>query len=160
MTILKCIKQKIALRRERKAKEKFLNTFRAVPERQPRFILTDKSNEIMAKDADYNRMIHTARWLRLRKAVLSEHPLCERCAEDGRITPAGEVHHRVPVEHGMNFREKEKLMFDPSNLTALCHRCHVEVHTEMGRSGRERMRQLNAAKTSAIIRKFFGEEGG
>lgn len=113
----------------------------------------------MAKDADYIRLIHTSRWLRLRKYVLSDHPLCERCESRGIITPAVEVHHRTPVEHGTNLREKETLMFDPGNLMALCRNCHVEIHVEMGRSGRERTKAANAAKTQSIISRFFGEKG-
>ena len=54
----------------------------------------------MAKDADYRRLIHTARWLRLRRDTLTAHPLCERCQVDGYVTPATEVHHVRPVEDG------------------------------------------------------------
>lgn len=89
----------------------------------------------MARDADYIRMIHTSRWLRLRRWKLSQHPLCQRCEELGRLRPATEVHHATPVERGLTRAEKESLMFSPSNLVALCHDCHVAVHTELGRSG-------------------------
>lgn len=51
----------------------------------------------MAKDKDYIRMIHTARWLRLRRDKLTVQPLCERCEEEGRLAPATEVHHVLPV---------------------------------------------------------------
>lgn len=111
----------------------------------------------MAKDVDYRRMIHTKRWLRLRKAVLTERPLCERCRERGELTAATEVHHRVPVETALRRCEKEELMFNPGNLMAVCRRCHAEIHTEMGRCGRERMRMVNAERTASIIRRFFGE---
>ena len=109
----------------------------------------------MAKDETYRRLINTTRWLHLRKAVLSAHPCCERCGKDGFVTPATEVHHVVPVETGITEREKETLMFDPSNLMALCHACHVAVHTEMGRSGKEATKKRNEEKTKAIINKFF-----
>lgn len=45
----------------------------------------------MAKDKDYIKLIHTPRWLNLRRAILSAHPLCERCEAQGYITPATEV---------------------------------------------------------------------
>lgn len=111
----------------------------------------------MAKDKDYVRLIHTMRWQRLRKRKLCSHPLCERCGSRGLVSAATEVHHRHPVEWAVNAAEKERLMFDPGNLEALCHRCHVETHTDMGRSGRERSRKVNAEQTAAIIRKFYGE---
>ena len=90
----------------------------------------------MAKDKDYIKLIHTNRWLRLRRDKLSSQPLCERCKESGRITAATEVHHVIPVEDGLTRAEKERLMYDPTNLRALCHDCHVKTHTEMGRCGK------------------------
>ena len=111
----------------------------------------------MAKDADYIKLIHTTQWLNLRHQVLSEHPLCQRCEDEGYITAAVEVHHRRPVEHGLTFKDKERLMFDRGNLVALCHACHVAVHKEIGRSGKVATRRLNDEKMKEIIGKFFGD---
>ena len=112
----------------------------------------------MAKDKDYRKLIHTPRWLRLRRDILTEHPLCERCEADGYVTPATEVHHRKPVEYGINYNEKYRLMYDPKNLCALCRDCHVKVHIEMGRSGKEATRRRNAEQVAATIVKFFNSE--
>ena len=35
----------------------------------------------MAKDKEYNKLIHKNKWLKLRKAKLSSNPICERCKE-------------------------------------------------------------------------------
>ena len=107
----------------------------------------------MARDNDYRRMIHTGRWLRLRRDKLSDFPLCERCEEEGRHSLATEVHHVVPVEDAVTRQDKERLMFDYHNLRALCHDCHVRTHTEMGRSGRAyaERREKNG------IRRFIGK---
>ena len=113
----------------------------------------------MAKDDTYKRLINTARWQRLRRAVLTAHPLCERCATEGYAIASREVHHRVPVESAVTPREKEQLMFDPANLEALCHDCHVIRHTEMGRSGKEATRKRNDEQTRAVVGRFFGEPG-
>lgn len=112
----------------------------------------------MAKDKDYRKLIHSPRWLKLRREILTAHPLCERCQADGYVTPASEVHHRKPVEEGMNYAEKRRLMYDPGNLCALCHDCHVRVHTEMGRSGKAATRRRNAEQVRAVIVKFFNSE--
>ncbi len=109
----------------------------------------------MTKDKDYNRLIHTVRWLKLRKSKLSDHPLCERCEEEGRITAATEVHHHVPVEYAITYAEKARLMYDPNNLRALCHNCHVKTHTEMGRSGRDATKRRTAEQVKKIVKKFF-----
>lgn len=111
----------------------------------------------MAKDKDYNRLIHTQRWLKLRREILTAHPLCERCEAEGYVTPAAEVHHRRPVETGINYHEKQRLMFDSDNLMALCHDCHVKIHTEMGRSGKVATKRRNAEQVRVVIVKFFND---
>lgn len=110
----------------------------------------------MSKDRDYRRLIHAPRWVRLRRAILTAHPLCERCEADGYVTPATEVHHRHPVEYGINYAEKYRLMYQPDNLMALCHDCHVKIHTEMGRSGREASRRRADRQVATIVDRLFG----
>ena len=114
----------------------------------------------MAKDETYKRLINTSRWQRLRRSVLTARPLCERCEKEGYVTPASEVHHRVPVESAVTTREKEQLMFDPANLESLCHECHVVRHVELGRSGKEATKKRNEEQTRAVVDRFFGETGG
>lgn len=110
----------------------------------------------MAKDKDYIRMIHTARWLRLRRDKLSDCPLCERCEEEGRYSLAVEVHHVVPVEDAVSVQNKERLMFDYHNLQALCHACHVKTHQEMGRSGKAYAERKRRNGITGFARKFLG----
>ena len=109
----------------------------------------------MAKDKDYIKLIHSRRWLQLRRQVLTEHPLCERCEAEGFVTPATEVHHRRPVEYGVCYAEKHRLMYNPANLCALCHDCHVKIHTEMGRSGKAATKRRNAEHVAGIIKQFY-----
>ena len=113
----------------------------------------------MSRDATYIRMIHTGRWLKLRKAVLTAAPLCARCMRAGKLTPAAEVHHVTPVETAISPAEMERLMFDPSNLQGLCHACHVETHKEMGKGGRAETRKRNEARVKESVRRFFGGDG-
>lgn len=110
----------------------------------------------MAKDKDYRRLIHTAQWVRLRRTKLTAFPLCERCREEGRLAPATEVHHIRPVEEGLTLREKEQLMFDPHNLRALCHECHVKTHTEMGRCGKKQAKERAEANLLRFKDRFMG----
>ncbi len=109
----------------------------------------------MAKDKDYIRFIHTARWLRLRRDKLSDYPLCERCEELGKVTAATEVHHIIPVENGLTRAEKERLMFDYFNLKALCHECHVKVHTDMGRCGKVQAKNRAKEHLKRFVNKFL-----
>ena len=109
----------------------------------------------MAKDKDYQKMIHTSRWVRLRRDKLSDYPLCERCEEEGRHSLAVEVHHVIPVEDGLTRQEKERLMFDYHNLRALCRDCHVKTHMEMGRSGKAYAERKRKSGIRRFIDKFI-----
>lgn len=46
-------------------------------------------------------------------------------------------------------------MYDPHNLQALCHDCHVKVHTEMGRGGKDATRKRNEKQVQDIIKNFL-----
>lgn len=109
----------------------------------------------MAKDKDYQKLINTTRWLRLRREILTARPLCQRCQAEGRITAATEVHHVRPVEEAITYGDKRQRMYDPHNLRALCHDCHVRTHTEAGRSGRAATKKRNAEQVAQVIEKFF-----
>jgi len=55
-------------------------------------------------------------WRRLREAVLDAEPLCRWCSQRGRVTPAQEVDHILPLrDGGTNERD---------NLQPLCCACH------------------------------------
>lgn len=112
----------------------------------------------MAKDRDYIKLIHTGRWLLLRKAKLSTNPLCECCQENGRIEAATEVHHVSPVEEAIAYADKQQRMYDITNLQALCHDCHVKIHTAMGRAGKEATKRRNEKQIKQVIQKFFCDE--
>lgn len=109
----------------------------------------------MARDKDYIKLIHAARWVKLRHDKLSRNPICERCEEEGRITPATEVHHITPVEIGVTRQDKERLVYDWHNLRSLCHECHVKTHTEMGRSGKELTKNRAREHLRRFVEKFM-----
>lgn len=111
----------------------------------------------MAKDREYQRLINTGKWLKLRRAVLTAHPICQKCEAEGRLRAATEVHHVRPVEEAFTHAERVQRMYDVHNLRALCHECHVSTHTELGRSGKEATQQRNAEHVAEINRRFFGE---
>lgn len=111
----------------------------------------------MSKDNDYKKLIHTTRWLRLRRAVLTAHPVCEHCEEEGLLTPATEVHHRVPVETALDFAAKARLMYDPGNLMALCRRCHRDLHAAMWRVRADELQQRRDTQRVDAIAKLYGD---
>lgn len=94
----------------------------------------------MSDNADYNRLIMCQKWRKLRRDVLSAHPLCIECERQGRVTLATEVHHITPIESVQGYEAKKMLAYSPANLVPLCHACHVEAHTTIGR-GKQANRQ-------------------
>lgn len=105
-------------------------------------------------------MIQSGRWFRLRREVLARHPACQRCLEEGIVTPATEVHHIRPVEDGVTRAEQVRLMYDIHNLRALCHDCHVQTHKELGRCGKKQVVRRNKEQVASIVRRFFGADAG
>jgi 5-methylcytosine-specific restriction protein A len=67
-------------------------------------------------------------WKRIRDRYIAAHPLCEQCQRDGRITPAEEVHHILPLSQGGTHAE--------DNLMALCTSCHSGI--TLGENNRQR----------------------
>ena len=61
-------------------------------------------------------------WKRIRDKYISSHPLCESCQKAGRLTPAAEVHHKLPLTQGGTHQA--------DNLMSLCHSCHMKIHGE------------------------------
>lgn len=81
--------------------------------------VTDGFTREPDKHARYGRA-----WKKARDAYATAHPFCERCFEQGRMTPLDEVHHIVPVREGGGNEE--------SNLMSLCRSCHNLIHAERG----------------------------
>ena len=59
-----------------------------------------------------------ANWKSLRSAVLQEEPLCQACLYRGRVEPASQVDHIVPIS------VEPELSWSIENLWGLCASCH------------------------------------
>lgn len=106
----------------------------------------------MAKDREYNRLIQSRRWRKLRAEHLRASPWCVRCLEDGVRTPATQVHHVRPVE-SVPTCERERVAFDRYNLMSLCAECHRAEHNRTDISPvKERERRRNE-----ILNRMFDE---
>ena len=93
----------------------------------------------MSRDPRYQRLLNSKQWRELRRWYMQQHPLCERCIEEGEaagipggyIRSAVDCHHIIPIERAKTEQEMERLAFDPNNLRALCIPCHIKTHKEM-----------------------------
>jgi 5-methylcytosine-specific restriction protein A len=89
---------------------------------------------ILARAAERRRLepgrrwYYTARWAKLRTAILKAEPLCRRCAAEGRITAA------TDVDHIVRHRGRAHVFWSAPNLQPLCRACHA------AKTGEERAR--------------------
>lgn len=109
----------------------------------------------MSKDANYNRMIQSRRWLELRRWKISQDPLCQDCMEKNLVTPAEEVHHIVPVESATSIQEMERLMFNPNNLASLCRECHKLRHQLMRSHSKERVKENRERNVERFKKRYL-----
>ncbi|WP_281225387.1 HNH endonuclease [Flavobacterium aquiphilum] len=56
-------------------------------------------------------------WRKARKAFINKNPLCVHCEENGEVTAATVVDHKIPIKQG-----GEPL--NESNFQSLCEKCH------------------------------------
>ena len=80
--------------------------------------------------AQWRRLYKLARWQHLRRWVLNEQPLCQRCQAQGQITAATDVHHNPPHEGDIN-------RFWHGPFEALCKPCHDGPVGKAERTGRD-----------------------
>ena len=75
------------------------------------------------------RLYNNSKWKKMRESYLMYHPLCEKCQEEGRTTPATDVHHiNSPFDDGLTDEERLGRLLDITNLQALCQHCHGLTH--------------------------------
>ena len=58
-------------------------------------------------------------WKRIRDRYIAQHPLCEQCLKQNKVTPAEEVHNILPLSRGGTHCE--------DNLMSLCTPCHSKI---------------------------------
>lgn len=81
----------------------------------------------IARMAD-RKFYQSKAWIRLRDAYRQAHPLCEKCALEGRNTPTQHVHHvldrKQHPQHALSW----------TNLEALCLPCHNSRHARWAKA--------------------------
>ena len=79
--------------------------------------------EKFVRDPEAKRRYGRA-WKRIRDRHAAQHPLCEMCLKNGKVTPTEEVHHIVPLSRGGTHAS--------DNLMSLCKSCHSEITARDG----------------------------
>ena len=79
--------------------------------------LMDKQYDMYVRSRPAYEFYHSHAWKKKRQDFLIEHPFCEECRRQGRLTKATLVDHIIPIGMG-------GATFDDENLQALCASCH------------------------------------
>ena len=85
--------------------------------------LVNKQYNKYQRDPESNKRYGRS-WKRIRDRYIKTHPLCEECQRQGRLNPAEEVHHIIPLANGGS-NNKE-------NLMSLCKSCHSRITAQSG----------------------------
>ncbi len=80
------------------------------------------------KDIERHKIYGSKRWVKLRAVKFAMNPLCEKCAAEGRTTPAEDIHHIISFMSTEDPVKRRWLAFDFDNLMSLCKRCHQAIH--------------------------------
>ena len=59
------------------------------------------------RDPDFNQR-YGRQWRKIRALYISKHPLCEECEQAGRLIPATEAHHIIPLVGAYADRNEEE----------------------------------------------------
>ncbi|MEE3416812.1 MAG: HNH endonuclease signature motif containing protein [Prevotella sp.] len=100
-----------------------------------------KKKRIYAKNernSEIANIYNSKQWKDLRNLYLLEHPLCEKCLEQGKVSGTNlsgtkvsateEIHHIRKISSGRNEKEMKEIAYDYGNLMALCKECHHKIH--------------------------------
>ena len=83
------------------------------------------------KEPHVLKWLNGSRYKKARAALLKEQPLCAKCKDVGRVTPANVLDHIVP------HKGNPALFWDKKNWQALCKRCHDKKTYSEGAFGRK-----------------------
>ena len=107
----------------------------------------------MSQKKDKMRIYNSKEWRLVRNAKLEKNPLCEVCAERGKIVAAQCVHHIIPIETATDFTYMKELAFRFDNLLSCCFQCHSEIHQTLKSRTREGHQRASQAAVNRWIDK-------
>jgi 5-methylcytosine-specific restriction protein A len=83
---------------------------------------TKRQRKLTTTQAGYD-----GRWKKMSERLRAQHPLCQDCLANDRVTPSEHCHHIVPISVDPSRR------LDPSNIAVLCRACHEARHKKEGK---------------------------
>jgi 5-methylcytosine-specific restriction enzyme A len=85
-----------------------------------------KQYDRFVRDKRSAAFYHSKQWATLRNITMMQaNYQCEVCRKQGKLMPADEVHHIIPIAVDWSKR------LDRANLVCLCHKHHMEAHKKL-----------------------------
>lgn len=82
-----------------------------------------------ARRKERQKLYQMKQWRQLSQWYKTHHPLCQRCEENGLVTPSEHIHHILsPFDYGLSQTERISRLLDEDNLMSLCAQCHAAEH--------------------------------
>lgn len=91
----------------------------------------ERQEAVKLHNKKYNKYYQSSGWKALRLWKITTSPLCENCLHYDIVTPADEVHHKIPWLTGKTEADRWRLLLDASNTMSLCSSCHKLYHRYM-----------------------------
>jgi hypothetical protein len=102
-----------------------------VREQQPAF-KRERRDQRSAEAQAYRALYKTARWRNTRRQQLTDHPICQRCEREGRVTAATICHHVDKAS-----KANPSTFFD-GPFESRCAPCHDTIEQSIERRGYEK----------------------
>lgn len=81
------------------------------------------------------KLYNDTKYRKIRDWYMMEHPLCEECLKEGKVTPSTQCHHiKSPFAAGLSEFESYIRLRDNGNLKALCVYHHECEHGNVKRT--------------------------
>lgn len=75
------------------------------------------------------KLYQNTTYRRIRDWYMMEHPLCEECLKEDKLTPSCDCHHKMsPFVDGLSYEERIRRLCDENNFLSLCRQHHEEAH--------------------------------
>lgn len=86
------------------------------------------------KAALRKKLYNDTKYRKIRDWYMMEHPLCEECLKEGKVTPSTQYHHiKSPFADGLTWSERYALLRDENNARSLCVYHHECAHGNVKR---------------------------
>lgn len=111
---------------------------------------------ISHKECNRKKLYNSVQWRNTSQFYKQEHPLCELCLLEDKVSPGENVHHIQKFNDQIREDLQYSLLTDPDNLCNVCLDCHHKIHNG-GKELTEKQRNWLKTKKERLFSKYLKE---